>query len=263
MKISIITTTFNSEKTIRDTIESIINQTYTDYEYIIIDGASDDHTIDIVKEYEPILGNKLKWISEKDKGIYDAMNKGILLATGEIIGILNSDDFFSSNNILDTISKSFQNEKIDAIYGDVHFINDKNPNKIVRYYSSKIFRPYLMKYGMMPAHPSFYIRKKYFHKIGLYKTSYKIAADFEFLLRAIYIKRINTLYIEKDFVTMRVGGASTSGFASRKLIMKEHIRAFKENNIYTNPFLLSLRYFYRIYEVIYSKIIAFKIPTKV
>lgn len=111
MKISIITTTFNSEKTIRDTIESIINQTYTDYEYIIIDGASDDHTIDIVKEYEPILGNKLKWISEKDKGIYDAMNKGILLATGEIIGILNSDDFFSSNNILDTISKSFQNEK--------------------------------------------------------------------------------------------------------------------------------------------------------
>ena len=139
MKISIITTTFNSEKTIRDTIESIINQTYTDYEYIIIDGASDDHTIDIVKEYEPILGNKLKWISEKDKGIYDAMNKGILLATGEIIGILNSDDFFSSNNILDTISKSFQNEKIDAIYGDVHFINDKNPNKIVRYYSSKIF----------------------------------------------------------------------------------------------------------------------------
>ena len=158
--------------------------------------------------------------------------------------------------------KSFQNEK-HAIYGDVHFINDKNPNKIVRYYSSKIFRPYLMKYGMMPAHPSFYIRKKYFHKIGLYKTSYKIAADFEFLLRAIYIKRINTLYIEKDFVTMRVGGASTSGFASRKLIMKEHIRAFKENNIYTNPFLLSLRYFYKIYEVIYSKIIAFKIPTKV
>lgn len=254
MKVSIITAAYNAEKTIENTISSILNQTYTNIEYIIIDGGSKDRTIDIIKEFEPKFQGKLRWISEKDNGIYDAMNKGIKIATGDIIGILNSDDFFTSNDVISTVYKTFARFNPDAIYGDIHFVNDNNLNKIVRYYSSKFFRKELMRLGFMPAHPSFYIKKECFNKFGLYNTSYKIAADFEFLLRTIFIGNIKTQYIAKDFVTMRTGGASTSGINSHKQIMREHLRAFKENNIFTNRILLSMRYLYKTFEVIISKI---------
>ena len=156
MKITIITATYNSEQTLSDTINSILQQNYDNYEYIIVDGASKDNTINIIKKYEPQFKGKLKWISEKDKGIYDAMNKGISLASGDVFGILNSDDFFTSNDILQTIARSFNENNVDAIYGDIHFVNNTNLNKCIRYYSSKIFKPYLMRFGLMPAHPSRY-----------------------------------------------------------------------------------------------------------
>lgn len=254
LKISIITVSYNSEKTIYDTIKSVYNQDYDNIEYIIVDGNSSDNTTNIIKEFEPKFNGKIKWISESDKGIYDAMNKGLMMATGDIVGILNSDDFYTSNNVITTVANAFNNNKIDAIYADVHFIKDNNPEKISRYYSSKIFKRWLMRFGFMPAHPSFYIKRECFDKFGLYNTSYKIVADFEFLLRTIFIGRIKTQYIAKDFVTMRTGGASTSGINSHKQIMREHIRAFKENNIFTNRLLLSMRYIYKIFEIILSKI---------
>ncbi len=255
MKISLITITYNSSETLADTIQSVLKQTYTDVEYIIVDGASKDNTVSIIKKYEPLFKGRIKWISEPDKGLYDAMNKGIRMATGDVVGILNSDDFYTSNDILQQVAEVFlHNSQTDAVYGDIHFVNPDNLNKCVRYYSSKIFKRSLMKLGFMPAHPSFYMRRKCFEKYGLYKTDYKIAADFEFLLRVIYKERINTQYIPLDMVTMRTGGASTSGIASHKRIMKEHLRAFKENRIYSNPFLLSLRYFYKIIEILKSKI---------
>lgn len=254
LKISIITVSYNSEKTIYDTIKSVYNQDYDNIEYIIVDGNSSDNTTNIIKEFEPKFNGKIKWISESDKGIYDAMNKGLMMATGDIVGILNSDDFYTSNNVITTVANAFNNNKIDAIYADVHFIKDNNPEKISRYYSSKIFKRWLMRFGFMPAHPSFYIKRECLNKFGLYNTSYKIAADFEFLLRTIFIGKIKTQYIAKDFVTMRTGGASTSGINSHKQIMREHIRAFKENNIFTNRLLLSMRYIYKIFEIILSKI---------
>ena len=251
MKISIITVTYNSEKTIADTIESVLKQTYKDIEYIIIDGKSTDNTINIIKRYASLFKNRIKWISEKDKGIYDAMNKGIQLATGEIVGTLNADDYFTNDKIIELIYKEFDNHKeIQAIYGDVHFVNPNNLQKCVRYYSSKFFKPYLMKLGFMPAHPSFYIKKECCTQYGLYKTDYKIAADFEFLLRLIYINKISTKYIPVDMVTMRTGGISTSGYKSHILITKEHLKAFKENNVKSNIFLLSLRYIYKILTII-------------
>lgn len=247
MKISIITVTYNSEKTIADTIKSVLNQTYNDIEYIIIDGKSNDNTIGIIKDYIPLFNGRIKWISEKDNGIYDAMNKGIKLATGEIIGTLNADDFFTNDKIIEIIQQEFKNNNsIQAIYGDVHFVNPNNLQNCIRYYSSKVFKPSLMKLGFMPAHPSFYVRKECFTQFGLYKTDYKIAADFELLLRFIYINKISTKYIPLDMVTMRTGGASTSGYKSHILITKEHLKAFKENNITSNIFLLSLRYIYKI-----------------
>ena len=247
MKISIITVTYNCQTTLSDTIKSVLQQTYPNIEYIIVDGLSTDNTINIIKQYQPLFNGRMKWISEKDNGIYDAMNKGIQLTTGDVIGILNSDDFFSSNDIIQQIANAFNNNNIDAVYGDIHFINPTN-NKCIRYYSSKIFKRSMMRFGLMPAHPSFYIKKECFSKFGLYDTKYKIAADFEFLLRTIFIGKIKTQYLPIDMVTMRIGGISTSGFKSRRTIMKEHLKAFKKHNIYTNRILLSLRYFYKISE---------------
>ena len=255
MKISLITITYNSEKTLADTIQSVLRQTFIDIEYILVDGASKDNTVSIIKQYDPLFEGRMKWISEPDKGLYDAMNKGIRMATGDIVGILNSDDFFTSNDILQKIADAFnQNTKLDAVYGDVHFVHPSKLNKIVRYYSSKVFKRSLMKFGFMPAHPSFYIWRECFGKYGLYKTDYKIAADFEFLLRVIYKEKIKIKYLPVDMVTMRTGGASTSGLESHKRIMKEHLRAFRENGIYTNNFLLSLRYVYKLKELLWSKI---------
>jgi len=231
-------------------MESILRQTYKDYECIIVDGASKDGTLAIIKEYESRFEGKLKYISELDNGIYDAMNKGIAMTTGDVIGILNSDDFYTSNDALQVIADTFAKNNIDATYGDIHYVNDDNLTKVVRYYSSAVFRRSFMRYGLMPAHPSFYCKRSVYEKYGNFDTSYRIAADFENLLRLIFIHRIKTLYIPKDFVTMRTGGASTESFASRCKIMREHLKAMKKNGVYSNFFLLSLRYFYKIYELI-------------
>ncbi len=250
MKISIITATYNSAATVRDTIESVLRQTYSDYEYIIKDGGSKDDTLSICREYEPKFGGRMKIISAPDKGIYDAMNCGIEAATGDVVGLLNSDDFYTSNDVLQTIADTFLKNDIDAVYGDIHFVKDGALDKQVRYYSSALFKRGYLRLGFMPAHPSFYCKKACYEKYGYFDTSFKIAADFENLLRLIFIGKIKTKYIKKDFVTMRTGGASTAGLNSRVTIMKEHLRAFKKNGIYSNTVLLSLRYFYKIYEVI-------------
>ena len=250
MKISIITATYNSAATVRDTIESVLRQTYSDYEYIIKDGGSKDDTLSICREYEPKFGGRMKIISAPDKGIYDAMNIGIEVAAGDVVGLLNSDDFYTSNDVLQVIADTFLKNDIDAVYGDIHFVKDGALDKQVRYYSSALFKRRYMRLGLMPAHPSFYCKKACYEKYGYFDTSFKIAADFENLLRLIFKGRIKTKYIKKDFVTMRTGGASTAGFSSRKTIMKEHLSGFKKNGIYSNAFLLSLRYFYKIYELI-------------
>lgn len=246
MKVSIITATYNSASTIRDAIDSVIAQNYPDIEHIIVDGVSRDNTLDIVKSY----GDKIaKIISEPDKGIYDAMNKGIQVATGDIVGILNSDDFFTSNDVVSTIVETFKNNDIDALYADVHFVNPDNLNKCVRYYSSKIFRPSLFRFGFMPAHPSFYMRKECYEKFGFYSLDYKIASDYDLLIRYLYKEKINYQYVKKDFVTMRTGGVSTENFQSRVTLNKEIVTACKKYGIYTNIFLLSLKYFYKIFEL--------------
>lgn len=248
MIISIITTSYKSETTIKNTIDSVLSQTYNNIEYIIIDGASKDSTISIIKEYEHLFNGNLKYVSEPDKGIYDAMNKGISMATGDVIGILNSDDFFTSNDIIEKIVNCFEDNDIDAVYGDIHFVKDSDLNKSVRYYSSKIFNPKLFRFGFMPAHPSFYCKKECYEKYGLYSLDYKLAADFDLLLRFINKNKIKTKYLPLDFVTMRTGGASTKNLKSRLTLNKENIKACRMNGIYTNVFFVSLKYLYKIFE---------------
>lgn len=253
MKISIITTTYNSGKTFRDTIESVLAQDYKEIEYIVVDGNSQDNTLQIVEEYAPRFHGALKCISEPDNGLYDAMNKGILMATGDVIGILNSDDFYTSPNILSTVAKEIKN--VDAIYGDIFYVDPENIRVPVRRYSSKSFRRWMMKLGFMPAHPSFYCRTQIYRMYGLFDTSFKVAADFEQLLRLIYVNRIKTKYVPGNFVTMRTGGLSSSGFSSHKKILKDHLKAYRKNNVASNILLESLRYLYRIGEMIKFKLI--------
>ena len=219
MKISVITATFNSGKTLRDTIESVLRQTYRDIEYIIVDGASRDDTLDIIREYEPRFGGRMRWISEPDRGIYDAMNKGIGMATGAVVGLLNSDDFYTDECVLERVAAEIMD--VDAVYGDIHYVDDGDLTKCVRYYSSKGFRRWKMRMGFMPAHPSFYCRRTVY--TPGFDTDFRVAADFEQLLRLIYLNRIHTRYIPMDFVTMRTGGASSSGMKSHKKIICDHM----------------------------------------
>lgn len=254
LKISIITATYNSGKTVGDTLKSVLAQTYHDYELLVVDGASKDNTLEVVKKMEPLFEGRMRYISEPDKGIYDAMNKGIRMATGEVIGILNSDDFYTSDDALACIAWVLENEKVDAVYGDIHYVDDEDLKKCVRYYSSKPFRRWMMRLGFMPAHPSFYCRKEVYEKYGAFDAeNYRVAADFENLLRLIFVNKIKTHYINKDFVTMRTGGASSSGLESHKRIMRDHLKAFKKNGVYSNIFLLGLRYLYKIGEILKSK----------
>ncbi len=248
MKVSIITATYNSAATLEDTIKSVLQQTYSNIEYIIIDGASKDNTLDIVKQYEPQFGERLKWLSENDSGIYDAMNKGIKMATGEIVGILNSDDYFTSPDVIERMASAFDDKTLDAIYGDIHFIRDGYPDKCVRYYSSKPFRPLWLRFGFMPAHPSFYCRKEVFEKAGLYKTDYKIGSDYEMMVRLFMVHRIRAKYLPIDFVTMRTGGASTRNVKSRLQLIKDDVRGCRENGIYTNPLMISMKFLYKVFE---------------
>ena len=247
MTISIITATYNSASTVRYTFDSILSQTYHNIDYIVVDGGSQDGTVDIIKEYEKRFDGRMHWISEKDNGIYDAMNKGIRMAKGGLIGILNSDDFFTSDDVLYTVAENLT-EDLDAVYGDIHFVQPDNLNKCVRYYSSRNFRPWAVRFGYMPAHPSFYIRRCIYERYGLYSLEYKIAADFDMIVRLFCKYKIRAKYIEKDFVTMRTGGISTSKISHRILITREDARACRSNGIYSNFLFCSIKYLTKVFE---------------
>lgn len=249
MKISVITAAYNSARTLRDTMESVLRQGYTDYEYIVIDGASKDGTVELIREYEPRFEGRMRWISEPDRGIYDAMNKGIAMATGDVVGLLNSDDFYASDDILSTIADEFSSPNaLDAVYGDVHYVDEVDTTKVVRYYSSSKFTRKRMLMGYMPAHPSFYVRRECYEKYGAFDTSYRVAADFENLLRLIYVNEISTRYVAKDFVAMRMGGASSSGIKSYLCIISDHFTAFKKNNLKVNYLFYFWRYVQKLFE---------------
>ena len=226
--ISIITISFNSEKSISETFQSVKNQSFNNYQYLLIDGGSSDGTLTIAEEQSHLS----KIVSEPDKGIYDAINKGIKNSTGEIIGFINSDDTFYDENSMQHIVDAFDQET-DCVFGDLIY-TDKS-EKVKRVWKGSEFKKGAFKKGWMPAHPTFYCRRSIYEKLGLYDDSFKIAGDFELMLRFLEKHNIRSKYIPRILVNMKVGGISNSGLKSKWTIYIEELRAFKINKIYVNP----------------------------
>ena len=233
LKISIITVCFNSEATIEETIKSVINQDYQNIEYIVIDGKSTDTTLSIIEKYKR---NITKIISEKDEGLYFAINKGIKIASGDVIGILHSDDFYATKNIISDVINLFSKTETDSVYGDLQYVA-KN-EKIIRYWKAGKYDESLFLKGWMPPHPSFFVRKKMYLNFGLYNTNFKSAADYELMLRLLYKHKILTQYLPEVLVKMRVGGQSNASLMNRIKANKEDRLAWKVNNL--TPHLLTL-----------------------
>ena len=229
MLVSVVTISFNASLTIEKTLQSVANQSYKNIEHIIVDGGSRDTTLEMCNSFSHIS----KIISESDKGVYDAFNKGLKLATGEIIGFLNSDDIFYNENSIQDIVDAFSNNETDIVYGNLDYVNEES--KVIRNWISKPYEKGLVKKAWMPAHPSFYCKKEVYDRLGGYNDSFKIAGDFELCLRFLEVNKVSSYYLNKKLVKMLVGGISNSGFKSKWIIYKEELRAFKINNIYVNP----------------------------
>ena len=240
LKVSIVTISFNAERTIESTLKSVASQLYDNIEHIIIDGGSEDSTLEICNLFPHIT----KIISEPDKGVYDAFNKGLRLATGDVIGFLNADDVFYSEETVLEISQAFSNNKAEIIYGDLEYVNQKG--KVIRNWISKPYKRGLFKEAWMPAHPTFYCDKNVYDRFGGYDDSFKIAGDFELCLRFLEINQVPSFYLNKKLVKMLVGGISNSGLKSKWTIFKEDLRAFKINNISVNPVLF---FFYKLKKI--------------
>lgn len=237
MKISIITVTYNSSKTLKDTLESVLNQTYKNYEHIIVDGLSKDNTMEILKEYETKYEGKLKYISEKDTGLYDAMNKGIKIATGDIIGILNSDDIYANEDVLQKIVDKFNQSKCDGTYGDLMFMDEETMSKPQRIWKSPKGK---LKNGWHPAHPTLYLKKEVYDKIGVFNLKYRIAADYDFMIRVMQDEKVKLEYIDDYIVYMRVGGTSTAGIKGYLKNLNEANLVLKDNNV-KHPYIVNIK----------------------
>ncbi len=228
MRISIITIAYNSAETIEATIQSVIAQDYTDVEYIIIDGASKDATMDVVDRYRDQIAVV---VSEPDKGIYDAMNKGVARATGEVVGILNSDDFYADNTVLSDVAARFKETGADAVYADLVYVERDNPDKVLRYWKSKPYKPGMFRKGWMPAHPTFFLKNECYRAHGTYSTELRSAADYELMLRMLEKHAISAVHLPRVLTKMRVGGQSNVSLKNRIRANKEDRRAWKMNGL--------------------------------
>lgn len=225
-KVTIITATYNSAQTIADTLQSVAQQKGVEVEHLIIDGGSKDNTAKIVQQFP-----KVKWHSEPDQGLYDAMNKGLQKAQGDIIGILNSDDFYPDDQVLSDVLKQFQDPLIDAVYGDLHYVDPLDTQKIVRRWKSGIFRPNAFRYGWMPPHPTFFVRRRVYEQYRHFNLTFRTSADYELMLRFLHKHKIQVAYLPRVLVKMRVGGLSNSSFQHRLKANREDRRAWAVNGL--------------------------------
>ena len=254
MKISIITATYNSEKTLRDTLESILGQTYKDVESIIVDGASKDGTMEMVREYEPRFQGRMRWVSEPDKGIYDAMNKGIRMATGDVVGVLNSDDFYYDERVVEDIANAFIQKEVDCVYGNLVFIDANDKDTVLRVWKGSQHQPGAFQRGWHPAHPTFYAKRACFEKYGSFNLDYAVSADFELMLRFIEKEKSSNTYLDRDFVKMRWGGESTGTINNIIKGNRNILRAFHNNGLKPSNFYLVRRLGPKVWNMLKQKL---------
>lgn len=228
MKVTLITVTFNSAKYLQQCIQSVANQDYANIEYIVVDGGSTDETLSIIEQNSSSI---TKWISEKDNGMYDALNKGMKMATGDVIGILNSDDVLASRNSISKIVASFKEHKVDSLFGDLVYVDPEDTLKVHRYWRGMPYSRNAFRFGWMPAHPTFYVRREIVEQLGGYETHYFSAADFELMIRYLYKNRISSYYLPELIVKMRLGGMSNSSLKRRFRANRRDYLALKRNNV--------------------------------
>ena len=247
MKVSIITITYNSESTLIDAVDSVLSQTYSNIEYIIVDGNSTDSTLSIIHSYK----NKIyKVVSEKDNGLYDALNKGIAIATGDVIGILHSDDFYVNHKVIENIVSLFNLKNVDAVYADLCYVDKKNKTKVIRKWKSGQYKPGMFKHGWMPPHPTFFVKKGIYQKYGTFNLDLKSSADYELMLRFIHKHHIKLAYLPEIIVNMRLGGKSNVSLINRIRANNEDRKAWKINNqkpyfftVYLKPLRKLIQFF--------------------
>jgi glycosyltransferase involved in cell wall biosynthesis len=248
MKISIITVVYNNEKTIKDAVQSVLLQTYKNLEYVIIDGKSKDNTVNLINEYKNQLGY---FISEKDNGLYDAMNKGIKSCTGDVIGILNSDDLYQDLDVLGNVMEQFNNDpELDILYGDLVYVKSDDTNKVVRNWKSKAYYKRFFENANVPPHPSLFVRSEVYKEAGLFDLQYKLAADYELMLRMFKKHHFKSKYINRLIIKMRLGGATNQSFTNIVNQNKEILKAWKNNGLQAPFYLMPLRIFKRLLQFI-------------
>lgn len=247
--VSIITVVFNGVATLEDTIRSVMHQTYDNIEYIVIDGGSSDGTQDLIRKYDAQVDY---WLSERDRGIYDAMNKGVALATGEYIGMLNADDFLASPQAIQKIVERLVPGKLDAVFSQLDIVDSADTRRVLRKYRVARFDKFMLRIGVMPPHPTFYCSRACYERLGQapYRTDYRIAADFELLVRLLLTQNISWSYLPETTVKMRAGGVSSGSYKARLLLNREIVRACRQNGLYTNMLMLLLKVPLRLMEFI-------------
>ena len=282
MKITLITACRNSAGTIRTAMESVLRQKGVDVEYIVVDGASTDESVSVFKEYAPRFNGRMRWISEPDRGMYDAINKGIAMATGDVVGILNADDVLATDETLAHIAFAFESpevgslkSEVDCVYADIRFVKRRDvasPSQIggvaspcqesleslrsaptVRYCSARRWRPWMFRFAAMVPHPSFYVRRECFERLGGYSLDYRICADFELELRYLYLAKLKAAYLPECVVVMRMGGASTASWRSNVEINREDLRALRANGVWSCLPLIYLKYLFKIWGFVFRK----------
>ncbi len=251
MKVSLITVCYNTASVIRTALESVLAQKGVNLDYIVVDGGSTDGTVDIIKYYAPKFAGRLRWISEPDGGMYDAINKGVRMAQGDIIGILNADDRLEDDRTLAYVESSF-GPGVDCVFGDIRFVRGESL-ETVRYYSSRRWRPWMHNWGYMPAHPSVYVRREVFERVGGYQQGYDISADFEWMVRLLCRKRVPYRYMPRCIVTMRLGGRSTSGFRAMLKLNSENVRANRANGYFSILLMMLPKYLFKVWGYVFRR----------
>lgn len=239
MKVSVITVCFNNAPTIERALQSVIDQDWPDVEHIVIDGGSTDGTLEILKRFRSRLDCL---VSEPDEGIYDAMNKGVARSTGDVVCFLNADDRYASSSVLSKVALTMQTQRLDALMGDVEFFREHDPSRVVRRYRSDRFHPSRLAWGWMPAHPALFLRKEIMRRVGGFNADYRIAGDFEFIVRAFHGTQLSYQHLPEVLVCMQSGGASTGGWRSKVLLNREVLRACRENGVRTNMLMILSKY---------------------